>query len=185
MKTTARPIRSTMVFGLICGLALIPLTVGCSYVVSWSSALCIIFWGYLSAYSYMLTCWSKKSFTSSVFPLLLVFVAIVWIDSMSAFLLFALGVFSWIRSGICYPKPFIKRLFAEIVLCLGGGALVAILSPISVFSWAMAVWLFFLVQALYFVIFETDHIAEENMGRDPFDRTREQAEKILTSNEYI
>lgn len=185
MKTTAQPIRSTMVFGLICGLLLIPLAVGLSYVVSWSIALCIIFWGYLSAYSYMLTNWSKKSFLLNIFPLLLVLVAIFWTDSISAFLLIALGVFSWIRSGICYPKHFIRRLFAEIALSLGGGALVAILTPISVFSWAMAVWLFFLVQALYFVIFEIDHIAEEDLGRDPFDRARKQAEQILTANEYL
>ncbi len=185
MKTTARPIRSTMVFGVVCGLLLVPLAVGFSYVLSWSIALCIIFWGYLSAYSYMLTRWSKKSFISSVFPLLLVLVAIFWIDSISAFLLIALGVFSWIRSGICYPRHLIRRLFGEIALCLGGGALVAFLTPISVFSWAMAVWLFFLVQTLYFVIFENDHIAQENMGRDPFDRAREQAEEILTANEYL
>lgn len=181
MKTTARPIRSTMVFGLICGLLLIPLAVGLSYVVSWSSALCIILWGYLAAYSYMLTRWSKKSFISNVFPLLLVLVTIFWVDSISAFLLIALGVFSWIRSGICYPKYFIRRLFAEIALCLGGGTLVAILTPISVFSWAMAVWLFFLVQALYFVIFEIDHIVKEDIERDLFDQAREQAEKILSA----
>ncbi len=181
MKTTARPIRTPMVFGLICGLLLSPLTVGLSYVMSWSGALCIIFWGYLAAYSYMLTSWSKKSFISNVFPLLLALASIFWVNSISAFLLIAIGVFSWIRSGICYPRHFTKRFLAEIALCLGGGALVAILTPLSVLSWALAVWLFFLVQALYFVLFEIDHIAQEDIERDPFDQAREQADKILSS----
>ena len=180
MKTTARPIRTTIVFGLISGLLLSPLTVGLSYVLSWSSALCIIFWGYLAAYSYMLTSWSKKSFISSVFPLLLALAAIFWVNSISAFLLIALGVFSWIRSGICYPRHFTRRFFAEIALCLGGAALVAILTPLSVLSWSLAVWLFFLVQALYFVFFEIDHIQQEDLERDPFDQARTQAEKILS-----
>jgi len=130
----------------------------------------------------MLTSWSKKSFISAVFPLLLALAAIFWVNSISAFLLIALGVFSWIRSGICYPRQFTRRFFAEIVLCLGGGALVAILTPLSVLSWALAVWLFFLVQALYFVLFEKDdHTAQEDIERDPFDQARTRAEKILSA----
>ena len=57
----------------------------------------------------------------------------------------------------------------------------AILTPLSVLSWALAVWLFFLVQALYFVLFEIDHSPQEDIDRDPFDQARTRAEKILSA----
>jgi hypothetical protein len=181
MKTTARPVQTTIAFGLMCGLSLIPLTVGLSYVMSWSNAICITFWAYLAAYGLILTTWSQKDSISIAFPLLLALVATFWLESISAFLLIALGVLSWIRSGICYPKKITKRLFAEVALCYGGGVLVAILTPKTMMAWALAVWLFFLIQALYFAIFEMNHIEEEYIQRDLFDQARKHAEKILSS----
>ena len=181
MKTTARPVQTTVAFGLLCGLLLIPLTIGLNYVVPWSNAMCITFWGYLCAYGLMLTTWSQKDCISILYPLLLALVTALWVDSISFFLLIALGILGWIRSGICYPKNFTKRLFAEVALCFGGGVLVTMLTPGTIFTWALAVWLFFLIQALYFVIFEMNPIEQENIQLDLFDEARKQAEKILSS----
>jgi hypothetical protein len=103
------------------------------------------------------------------------------VDSISAFLLIALGVLSWVRSGICYANNIIAKLFAEVVVCFGGGILAAVLTPNTMLTWALAVWLFFLIQALYFVIFESDRTMQEDVQRDLFDQAREQAEKILSS----
>jgi hypothetical protein len=181
MKTTARPVQTTIAFGLICGLSLIPLYIGLSYVMSWSNAMSITFWAYLAAYSLMLTAWSQKNRISITFPLLLALVAAFWVDSISTFLLIALGILSWIRSGICYPENITKRFFAEVALCFGGAVVVAILTPKTMLAWALAVWLFFLIQALYFVIFEMNHIEKEDIQHDLFDQARKQAEKILSS----
>lgn len=181
MKTTARPVQTTVAFGLICGLSLIPLIVGLSYVMSWSNAMSITFWAYLAAYSLILAVWSQKNCISIVFPLLLALVAAFWVDSISAFLLISLGVLSWIRSGICYPQNITKRLIVESALCFGGGLLVAILTPQTMVTWALAVWLFFLIQALYFVIFEMNLIKQAEIQNDLFDQARKQAETILSS----
>jgi hypothetical protein len=181
MKTNARHVQITIAFGLICGLSLIPLNVGLSYIMSWPNAMSITFWAYLAAYGLILTTWSQKDSISIAFPLLLALVAAFWVDSISAFLLIALGVLSWIRSGICYPQNITKRLFAEVALCYGGGILVAILTPSTMMTWALAVWLFFLIQALYFVIFEMNHKEQEDIQRDLFDQAKKQAEKILSS----
>ena len=181
MKTTARSVQTTVGFGVICGLLLIPLTVGLSYVISWPNARCITFWAYLAAYGLILTAWSQKDSISIVFPLLLALVAALWTNSISGFLLIALGVLSWIRSGVCFPQNITKRIFAEIALCSGGGVLVAILTPSTMITWALGVWLFFLIQALYFVIFEINHIEPEGIQRDQFDQARKQAEKILSA----
>ena len=85
MKTTARPIRTTIVFGLICGLAFIPLAVGLSYVMPWSKAFCFTVWVYLAAYGFVLTSWSDKDRVSIFFPLLLALLTIFLVNSPSAF----------------------------------------------------------------------------------------------------
>jgi len=66
-------------------------------------------------------------------------------------------------------------------LSLGGGALVALFTPVSEISWALGIWLFFLIQALYFLLFEKtgDKIADTEI--DLFEKARMEAEKILSS----
>jgi len=181
MKTTSQPIRTTIVFGLICGLSFIPLAIGLDYIVSGLTAFCLTLWIYLSAYGLLMVSWSKKRITSVVFPLLLALITILGVDTISSFLWIAMGTFSWIRSGICYPTHFKNRLIAETLLCIGAGVLVGSFAPISLFNWAIAIWMFFLVQALYSVIFEKPLLTEQEIQRDAFEQAREQAEKILST----
>jgi hypothetical protein len=181
MKTTSRPVQTTVVFGLICGLLLIPAYIGLSCVLSRPNAMCTTLWGFLCAYGLMLTTWSKKDRRSIVYPLLLALAAALWVDTIPVFLLIALGVFVWIRSGICYPENFIKRFLAEVALCFGGAVLATVLMPGTIWAWALAVWLFFLIQALYFIIFDKNQGRREKILHDPFDDARRQAENILSS----
>ena len=181
MKTTIRPVQTTIAFGLICGLSLVPSVVGLSYVMSWPNAMRVTFWAYLAAYSLILTVWSQKRSISIAFPILLALVAAFGVASFAVFLLIAFGVMSWIRSGICYPENITRRIFAEVALCFGGGVLAAILTPNTMLMWALAVWMFFLIQALYFVIFEINQANQVDVQHDLFDHSRKQAEKILSS----
>jgi hypothetical protein len=49
------------------------------------------------------------------------------------------------------------------------------------FGWALGVWMFFLVQALYFVFIEyAGNIEEETAQMDPFEQANRQAETILS-----
>ena len=181
MNTAAHPIRTTIGFGLICGLAFIPLVIGFGYVIAGKAAFCLTLWVYLAAYGLLMVHWGKKSITSVIFPLLLALMTIFGEVSVSAFLFIAMGIFSWIRSGICFPTPFKRRLVSEAILGIGAGVLIGSFSPISLINWAMAIWMFFLIQALYFVIFEDHHVKGQELQRDAFEQAREQAEKILSA----
>lgn len=185
MKNTSRPVRSTVIFGLICGLSFMPLAVGLAHVIYWSKALNFTLWIYIAVYSVLLTRWSSKNINRIIFPLLLILIALFWVDSISLFIVLALGVLSWIRSGICFPKNMGKKIIAEALLGLVAGGLVISLTSASVLTWALAVWMLFLVQALYFVIFETNFKAEEQIIRDPFEKAREQAENLLSTEAHI
>ena len=90
-------------------------------------------------------------------------------------------VISWIRSGICYQRPGVMGLAVELLLCLLGAVLVQVFTPGSAAAWALGVWMFFLVQALYFVFLgPADDQQEESIKTDAFERASRQAEKILT-----
>lgn len=180
MKSTKRPVRATVFFGLICSLSFIPLQVGLSYVFSWSKIFNLTIWMYLSGFGFLLTRWRGKNQPSIIFPLLLLFISVFMVSSNDAFLVLALGVFSWIRSGIYFPKPLHRALVAELGLTIGGAALVAWFTPHSNLTWALGILMFFLVQSLYFVIFENKGI-KDKFAVDPFEEARSAAEKILSA----
>ena len=181
MNAIPTPIRTTIVFGLIGGFFFMPLTVGFSYVLPWSTAFCLTVWIYLAIYSVLLIKGCGQKMTAIAFPLLIALLTIIWTDSATTNLIIATGVLSWIRSGICYPNQFTKRVMAEVVLCAGGGILIAGFAPVSVLSWAIAIWLFILIQALYFVIFENSLSEQAGLQKDPFEAARAQAENILAA----
>ena len=182
MKILQRPIRTTIFFGLICGLSFIPLSLILNYFISWSSSTCLTLWVYIAGYSILLTRWSKKGPASIVFPLLLLFLTVFLVDSIPAFFLLALVVMSWIRSGICFKKPAGIRLLIELLICFFGGVLMVVFTPCSAFAWALGFWMFFLVQALYFVFFDSTAIKMDNKDEtDPFERARKFAEDILST----
>ncbi len=71
------------------------------------------------------------------------------------------------------------------MLTLGGGALIAVFSPRTPLSWALGVWMFFLIQSLYFVFFQfIEAPAAFKIAADPFESARTEAEKIIASNPY-
>jgi hypothetical protein len=179
MKITQRPIRTTVFFGLICALLFIPLSLGLCNIMSWPMAVNMILWAYLAIYGFLLTRWAKKSAPSILFPLVLLLIIIFVVTSNNAFLLFALVIFSWIRSGICFQKPFSRVLPIELFLTLGGAFLAFWFTPDSLFTRALGVWMFFLVQSLYFV-FSAHRNLKENASSDPFEESMMQAEKILS-----
>ena len=45
--------------------------------------------------------------------------------------------------------------------------------------WALGIWLFFLVQTLFFVVGESGGIRPAGAGEDAFERARREAERIL------
>ena len=100
---------------------------------------------------------------------------------MNASLFTAIALLGWIRSGICFKKePMAKRLAAEIALGVGAGLLVSDAVPAVNAVWALAVWLFFLIQTLYFVLVGCGKEVENGVEVDPFEKAKMAAEAILS-----
>ena len=185
MKSKSTPIRSTIVWGLIGGLFYFPLCSAFSLVVFWplniQLTLCIL----LSGYAVLLSRWASRPLKSIGLPLLLLLTLLFLIESATAFLLTAFVMLSWIRSGICFKrKPVMKRLAVETVLSLGSGLLVFGAVPEVTGVRALGVWLFFLIQALYFVIFEYQSDCHAGIEADPFEKAKMAAEKILSGGTF-
>ena len=186
MKTSHRPIRSTIFLGLICGLSFIPLNLALGHMFSASHAICGTFWLFLAAYSFMLSRWSRGAPLVCVFPLILLFAAIFLVDAINSFFIFALAVIGWIRSGICLQKFGGRGLMTELLLGFTGGILLTVFEPDSALGWALGAWMFFLVQAMYFVLIQPAGLSQENpIGMDPFEQARRRAEAILDCKENI
>ena len=70
---------------------------------------------------------------------------------------------------------------AEFLICYGGFALVLYLSPNTSISWGLGVWMFFLVQSLYFLLFNNLNSFEESgIPLDKFEEAKREAERILS-----
>ena len=183
MKNKHQPIRTTIIFGLICGLLFIPMSMGLSYLLYWPKAFCTSIWLFLAVYSFLLARWGKINTATIIFPLIVLLIFVYIVDSPVPFIVLALGILSWIRSSICFKKTLVKMLTAETIICFGGGALVAFFIPHSTFSWALGICMFFLVQALYFVLFENVYENdEEKFEVDPFEQAMMRAGKIMSNN---
>ncbi len=181
MKSTANPIRSTIIWGLIGGLLYIPLCVALSRFLFWPASFQVSLWVLLAGYAVLLSRWAPESLRSISLPLLLLFLAAFFIRSTSAFLFTSLVMLGWIRSGICFKeKPSLKRFGAEIGLGLATGLLVCGAMPAVDLASALGIWLFFLIQALYFVIFDYRSDFEAEIEVDPFEKAKMAARKILS-----
>jgi hypothetical protein len=180
MKIVRRPMPGTVLFGLVCGISFVPVSVALSYVFLWPTALRMTLWFCLASYGCLLARWGKVNFASIFFPLLIVFLFVFWGNSARLFLLLSLGVLSWIRSGICFQRPLRRMLGTELFLSVGGGALVAFFMPHSPATWAMGLWMFFLIQSLYFLVVRDLGDRRQDVSLDPFEQARRRAEEILS-----
>lgn len=178
MKTFNQPIRNTIVFGFAFGLVFIPLHLLLGYIVEGATAFRVILWAYLATYGFFLTRWGEKRPLSIFFPLLLFLILALIVNSNNAFMLLGLVIFSWIRSGVCFQRSLTKMLGPELLLSLGGAVLVTWFGPHSAFTWSLGILMFFLVQSIYFVIFENSD--EEAIEMDPFEEAMMRAKKIIS-----
>jgi hypothetical protein len=119
-----------------------------------------------------------------LYPVLFLFLTVFLVQSNSAFFFLALAAVSWVRSGLCYQLRRGIRLVVELFLGLAGAALVTVCMPGSALAWAPGIWMFFLLQALYFAIFDSNTETLDNQyeqAADPFERASRLAEDILSA----
>lgn len=180
MTGKRNPIRNTLLFGLICGLLFIPLrqVLTAIFPPPWTDNL--IIWVYLAGYGGLLMRFARRPTLLLVWPLISALVAAFTVPSVSSFLLVGLGVLGWIRSGICVPGQWSAGLLAEMVLAFGAAALLSLLAPRTPVGWALGIWLFFVIQSLYFVFKDgTGNEADTGGEQDRFESARAAAERIL------
>ena len=175
-----RPVRTTLVFALISALATVPLFQGLAGFIGWSMAFRLMFWAELLIYGLLLARWSGKGPGPMLFPMGLLLAVSLLPGINTAYVFLALGVLCWIRSGICFSHAPLRAIAAE-ALCIGGGAgLVSLLRPDSALTWAIGIWLFFLVQTLYFFIVPLSNTnAVGQPTTNAFETARREAQRIL------
>ena len=183
MKNNSKQIRTTVIFGLICGSIFILLNINPKYFFYWPESFNIMIWMFLAGYGILLTRWGGVKIQSILFPLLLLLIFAFWGISIKFFLVLTLGILSWVRSGICFQKSPLKMIGAEFMICYGGFALVLYFDPYTSISWGLGVWMFFLVQSLYFLLFNGLSSFEESaIPLDKFEVAKRDAERILSGH---
>ncbi len=179
MDAHTRPVRTTILFGLLLGLVFIPLKIVFAYSGWWPLVFRLFIFAAFCAYGLMLAGWGGRRRAAVLFPAFLLFLFLFSPGSNAAFLLLTLGLLSWVRSGICFENGHARALAAELFISIGGGALVAGFNPHSALTWALGIWMFFLVQSLYFTFMDSTEKKAEAVHANPFDNARMRAEAIL------
>jgi len=175
-----RPIRTTLVYGLVCAVAVVPATGLLAAYTGWSPAFKLMLWTALCGYAVLLARWSAKGLGGMLLPLALLLGSALWPGIDAAFFFLALGVFSWLRSGICFSRFPIRAVAAETITAAGGAGLIVLLNPGSAIAWSVSIWLFFLMQALYFFIVPAaGNATADQPGEDPFETALREARRIL------
>jgi len=185
MKNLPRPVLTTVLLGLICGISFIPLNLVLNKIFFGPNTICLTLWLFTAGYAVLLARWSRQKLMPVFYPVLFLFLTVFLVHSIGAFFILALAVISWIRSGICYQGHCKIRLMVELLLCVAGGALIAVFTPGSAVAWALGVWLFFLLQSLYFALFDSNLATLDSQYEkepDPFERASRQAEDILSAS---
>ena len=179
MNPSHRPVRTTIVLGGLGGLAFLLAGVIGAYGMLGPLIGFGIVWCLMTVYALMLARWSGRGLTAIIFPLLVLGGIGVALPRASVVFGLALAILSWVRSGICYPCSGFQALFREGLLCGGGGLVLAIWGPSTPLSWALGIWLFSLVQALFFVLFEPERQSAVRPPADPFEQARRRIEELL------
>ena len=180
MKAKVKPVRSTIVWGLISGLSIFVLNRPIDLMLPWPLGCQLLLWVLLAGYATLLACWSTRPLAAVALPLIVLLFAAMLVPSPPGFIIAGTGILGWIRSGICfYRLPIVKRYLVEIGLGLGGSLPLFVGVSAVPLTGALSIWLFFLIQALFFVIFDYQGIRAGSVEVDPFDSAKMAAEQIL------
>ncbi|MBI9077065.1 MAG: hypothetical protein JEZ02_16770 [Desulfatibacillum sp.] len=183
IKTMRNHFSGTIWFALACGLLFVPATMALGIFAGPYWAFRLVLWGFLAGYALLLRRWANARTLSCLFPLTLL-LALVFVGlPRVTFLVAALVILAWIRSGIYFSGPGARAWVMELGVSVGGAMLVNMLSPHSLLTWALAVWLFFLVQSLFFVLGPDNGATwEDPFKPEPFEQARQRAERILSGD---
>jgi len=180
MTSTRSPAIATISLGLVFGLLFAPMVRGFGLLLPHPYPTRLTVWLYLYVYGVFLAGWNAASGSRAVFPLFLMGVVQFAAGTQPVFWCLILVTLSWLRSGVFCPGGPLKTLAKEFLVCGGGGLLTTAFHPRTLAEFALAVWLFTLIQALYFVMFPvSSNGVGPGLGTDTFEKARQAAEQIL------
>ncbi|MBI5581951.1 MAG: hypothetical protein HY895_22575 [Deltaproteobacteria bacterium] len=134
----------------------------------------------LAAYSAFLARSSGRSLRALFAPLFMLAAVMAVAGTVTGFVVPAAAGLSWIRSGICFQGSMPRRVCAEAITCAAGLGLVRLLHPPGSYGWALSIWMFGLIQALYFVVVAVERIRlPEDKEQDRMAKAHRRAEALL------
>ena len=185
VQTLRSHFSGTIWYALACGIAFVPVYLSLNLVAGPYGAFRLTLWAFLAGYAWLLRRWTGARRLACAFPLALLLALAMAGLPRTSFLAASIVVLAWVRSGICFSGQGLRSLVVELGVSAGGALLVTLLAPSSGLTWALAVWLFFLVQSLYFVAGLEGKTAWEGPYKaEPFEQARQRAERILSGDGY-
>ncbi len=153
MKSTFAPVVASVAFAAVAAAVFVPLVRIADRLAPWAPPLNFGLFFVLVGYLMLITRLSGSGWRRLAPPLAILAAVLPTAGSAAGFAAPAVVALAWVRSGICFRGPLRPRLAAEAVL--GPAAILAIagLKPPGPVGWALAAWLFFLVQASYLLFF--------------------------------
>jgi len=134
----------------------------------------------LTAYSAFLARWSGRSLRALFAPLFMLAAVMAVAGSVTGFVVPAAAGLAWVRSGICFSGSMPRRVCAEAIACPAGLALAWLLQPPGTYGGALSIWMFGLIQALYFVVVDAERTAlPEKKGQDGMAQAHRRAGALL------
>ncbi|HSO62776.1 MAG TPA: hypothetical protein VLR50_17220 [Desulfobacterales bacterium] len=134
----------------------------------------------LAAYSAFLARSGGRSLRALFAPLFLLAAVLVVAGSVAGFVVPAAAGLSWIRSGICFPGSMPRRVCAEAIACAAGLVLAWWLQPPGPYGWPLSIWMFGLIQSLYFGMVDAERTdLPEKQGQDKMAKAYRRADTLL------
>jgi hypothetical protein len=159
MKMTISPVTAALILAAAVTVEFVVAVTVSSRFLPWTAAVNLAMFLCLCLYGIFLARLSGQALRAIAAPLLILASVLAVAESPAGFVVPATAVLSWVRSGICFQGPIFRRLASETATCPAGLAWAALLHPADLLTgWAMGVWMFFLVQALYFLTIDPGEI---------------------------
>ena len=173
----------TILYGLLGAAVFVPSVMTMGWALKWPLPFNLTVWWLLAGYSLILGRMGGAGLKPAVAPLAALLAAALIINDRSVILAIHLAGLIWLRSGLLRPGGVLVKIAAEILTACGGAAIVAWFNPATPMSMALSVWLFFLIQSLYFFMVggvEEGPNRKNAFQADPFEQARRRAEAVLS-----
>jgi hypothetical protein len=180
MKSRISPVVTSVIFAAAAALLFAAVTNLPLRLIPRTTALNTALFIDLAAYAGFLGGLNKERRHELFAPFLTLSAVLAVAGTVSGFVIPAAVTLSWIRSGVCLPGPTLRRVFAEAIFCPAGLALAWALQPPGLYGWTLSVWLFWLIQSLYFLVVDSEAASRvERPCRNRFAAAHSRTEVLL------